>query len=773
MNHFRDKEKEKRGSDGGDREAAGANLGGIVAALSILMVIAASVMVAAQLPPTPSGNDSINESAPETDVNKSSPSADLNESTLPPENVNVSEDDTNIAGFNHAIIIQEGPEPLGGSDSGSWYFKSGYENYAPSGMPDFDQKQDNWTNAMGQWTFCGPVAVANCFWWFDSKYANQSGIPGDGWDNFPLVRDYTDNLTYPPVPPFPTPFPGSPWLNDDHRYDNVDNNATQWQPAGSPPALPPFVPGNQNPPLPIAPWGELVERLAWCMDTDGSRTGSPHSGTNVFDMQACIDNWLNDAGLENFLYEHTVKMPEFEYIEEEIERSQDVILLLGFWENQSGEWKRIGGHYVTCAGVDSPNRTIAISDPFFDNAVAGGPGRIVPNPHPAGYTSTFHNNAQYVSHDYYYVASGSPSPGGIEYIPDYGSGYSDWVLNFTGLNCPEEFESMQGVWQNGSIKTEIEYAVIISPKCIEVNKTVWNGSAWVDDIAANLNDTLRFRLWVHNTGACDCNLTNITVTDIMSCSLNYSDDATPREPNEIIYYPCNNTTLVWNFPGLELEPCQNIAIEFNATVVRCPGVDTNTVNVTAECEQTVVSAEDSAKVAVMPTPFLIYGWVFNTTDQPLLNPNVTVKNLNTSEEYMVETNTSYNYYQVITSSCNVSEGDVLYFNVSDNGNSTNRTVTVTSQNMTDGGLFEQNLTIQLPQVGICGDVNDDGEIDMADVMTLWYDFADYPYPGAHTIANAWAADVNCDGEIDMADVMTLWYDFADYPYPGAHVVNCC
>jgi len=666
MNQF-GSEEEKRGSDGRDREAARANLSGIVAALTILVVIAASVIVAAQFPPTPSGNNSVNESATEvlpaeTDVNESSPSADLNESTLPPENVNVSKDDANITGFNRTIIIQEGPAPLSGSDSGSWYFKSGYENYAPSGMPDFDQKQDNWTNAMGNWTFCGPVAVANCFWWFDSKYANQSGIPGDGWDNFPLVRDYNEST---PLNPGPS--------TDDHAFDNVDDVNTPW-PTGLPPVLPPF------PGVP-AQGAELIERLAWCMDTDGMRTGSAHNGTNVKDMQACIDNWLNDTGLENFLYEHTVKNASFEYIEEEIERSQDVILLLGFWENQSGEWKRIGGHYVTCAGVDSPNRTIAISDPFFDNAEAGGPGRV-PVPHPYPHGPTVHNDAQYVSHDYYYVAPGSPSPGGIEYIPDYGSGYSDWVRNFTGLNCPEEFESMQGEWMGGTIKTEIEYAVIISPKCIEVNKTVWNGTAWVDDIAANLNDTLRFRLWVHNTGACACNLTNIVVKDILSCSLNYSDNATVNgvlhEPDEKTYYLCNNTTLVWNFPGSELEPCQNITIKFNATVVRCPGVDTNTVNVTAWCNDTIVSDEDTAKVAVMPTPFLVYGWVFNTTNQPLLNPNVTVKNLNTSEEYTVEMNASYNYYQVITASCNVSEGDVLYFNVSDNGNSTNRTVTVTT-----------------------------------------------------------------------------------------------
>lgn len=76
------------------------------------------------------------------------------------------------------------------------------------------------------------------------------------------------------------------------------------------------------------------------------------------------------------------------------------------------------------------------------------------------------------------------------------------------------------------------------------------------------------------------------------------------------------------------------------------------------------------------------------------------------------------------------------------------------------------------KIGICGDVNDDGSVNMDDVMTLWYNIANYPIPGAHTITNAWAADVNCDGNINMDDAMTLWYDIANYPYPGAYEVNC-
>jgi hypothetical protein len=79
------------------------------------------------------------------------------------------------------------------------------------------------------------------------------------------------------------------------------------------------------------------------------------------------------------------------------------------WMNSapfSGDWTfkteyygghRVAGHFLTCAGVDSDNLKIAVSDPMND----------VQNP-TANHTS--HNNAQNVSHDIYNVTIGSPYP---------------------------------------------------------------------------------------------------------------------------------------------------------------------------------------------------------------------------------------------------------------------------------------------------------------------------------------------------------------------------
>jgi hypothetical protein len=202
-----------------------------------------------------------------------------------------------------------------------WYWKPSYPNYAPNqpgGMPDFDQKQDQWktiepgpngiidsvlagddvfnvaenciapglnchlqsvpaNDDVAVWSFCGPVAVANCLWWFDSKYSTSTGTPGDGEDNFALVEDYG--------------------VGDDHSANNV--------------------------PL-------LIENLARYFQTNTKGT------TYITDMQDGIDDWLVDAGLDDKFEENTYNKPQFDFVEEEIERCQDVILLMGYYDVEMG-----------------------------------------------------------------------------------------------------------------------------------------------------------------------------------------------------------------------------------------------------------------------------------------------------------------------------------------------------------------------------------------------------------------------------------------------------
>ena len=253
------------------------------------------------------------------------------------------------------------------SEMTGWYWKPPYPDYAPNGMPDIDQKQDNWLKFPQQrFSFCGPAAVANCFKWFDSKYNIPPGAPCDGVDRFPLVRDYTDQL--PPI------WCGMPW--DDHSPENMDHPATPWGPpiGNPPPATPqPFVPGPQ-PPGQMPPWGELVERLAWYFDTDGIQSGyCQFSGTNIFKVERGIDRWLASETLQvtprvstlaDTLCEVTLKAPTFATVESLVEKSEDVILLLGFWYFE-GEQQFIRGDVDEDGVVQMSDVVRCLSGPPF------------------------------------------------------------------------------------------------------------------------------------------------------------------------------------------------------------------------------------------------------------------------------------------------------------------------------------------------------------------------------------------------------------------------
>jgi len=246
--------------------------------------------------------------------------------------------------------------------SGQWYVKPAHPDYAPSGMPDFDEKQDMWGPAEGIYTWCGPVAVANSLWWLDSEYEslyNQNPVaPPTVSDSFPLVQAM------------------GPW--DDHDAQNVD---------------------------------PLVRMLAWFMDTDGQMSGDGHIGTRWQDMQFGIQQYLMQMGLDGMFEAHNATYPEFEWIESEVERCQDVELLLEFWQFTGGEWVKLydnpsleWGHYVTCAGVNSTSLELLISDPYQDAFESGAdPIGRSPVPHVYPHPSSVHNDAQFVSQDAYQV----------------------------------------------------------------------------------------------------------------------------------------------------------------------------------------------------------------------------------------------------------------------------------------------------------------------------------------------------------------------------------
>ena len=359
-----------------------------------------------------------------------------------------------ISALMSASLQAQGSADAGGNpdsapaNGSGWFFKAGgWIDYAPNGVPDFDQKQDGW-GSLGPpppWTYCGPAAAANSLWWFDSRGEALA----------------TGGLTTPPLTPSDHYYLVTSYFGaDDHDPTNVGGMG------------------------PMA----LIDDLAWYFDTDGWRTQPgvvPFLGTEVHTMTYGLQWYL--YGAPSFLQPYPpyryyddyhvqlVKKPTWEWVVEEVKRSEDVILLLGFWELVSGDWVRVGGHYVTVAGIRESPPAIAFSDPFIDNAEMGGPGRVLSGtlllPHQPPHPPFLHNDAGNISHDYYTVTLNAISPAGLSEIVDY-----PYDPNFERQNCPREYNQDQGTWSGSeeSVLVEVEYALAMSP-------FYWKpGGEWVD-----------------------------------------------------------------------------------------------------------------------------------------------------------------------------------------------------------------------------------------------------------------------------------------------------
>jgi hypothetical protein len=249
----------------------------------------------------------------------------------------------------------------------AWYFLPSYSNYAPKGLPDFDQRQDQTWRTSFSWSFCGPTALANILWWFDSKHENEQGFPGDGVDTYKLVTNYN-------APGNPLPGP----LTDDHNFNNVNDPETSW--------------------VQFSKTGELIEKLATYVDIHWYKIPFlTISGTDRFQLAWGARQWIKDAGLENEYTVENIFKPSFSFISERLQKGQGIILRLGYYiPNLPRFLPLASAHYVSVAGIN-PMGYICISDPEWDIA----------NPCD---DPSLHNDPQYVSHDIYEVNLTSPFP---------------------------------------------------------------------------------------------------------------------------------------------------------------------------------------------------------------------------------------------------------------------------------------------------------------------------------------------------------------------------
>jgi hypothetical protein len=253
-----------------------------------------------------------------------------------------------------------------------WYYLPTYPNYAPQGLPDFDQKQDNWKARQGiwrliggLWSFCAPTSLADIFWWFDSKHEAAEGYPGDGVDSYPLVSVYET---------MSDPLPGPNF--DDHNFNAVNDNQTPWR----------HGKGAK----------ELIESIAWYCNTNFCRypfvRGS--AGTFAKYLEEGARTWIQDAGLQDHYTVEGIWKPDFSLLVDKLHNNSGIIINLLLYRPHALLIQTFLGHYVAITGIN-PDGSIALSDPFQNEA----------NPGPAPQD---HNDAAIVSYDIYPVNFTSP-----------------------------------------------------------------------------------------------------------------------------------------------------------------------------------------------------------------------------------------------------------------------------------------------------------------------------------------------------------------------------
>jgi hypothetical protein len=255
-----------------------------------------------------------------------------------------------------------------------WYYLPAYPNYAPRGVPDFDQQQDNWKSRQGiwrfiggLWSFCGPTCLADIFWWFDSKHEDPLGYPGDGVDLYPLVSDYG-------APGAPNPGP----LSDDHNFNNVNDLQTSWKNGR----------GDK----------ELIEKIAWYCNTNFCRCPFIRglAGTDSRFLEKGARQWIKDAGLQDHYKVEGIWKPDFSMINDRLRNNEGVIVNFLFYNQNAVFFPTFLGHYTAVAGINS-NGSIALCDPFQNV--------MNPGPDPSA-----HNDPSVVSYDIYQVSFASPFP---------------------------------------------------------------------------------------------------------------------------------------------------------------------------------------------------------------------------------------------------------------------------------------------------------------------------------------------------------------------------
>lgn len=106
-----------------------------------------------------------------------------------------------------------------------------------------------------------------------------------------------------------------------------------------------------------------------------------------------------------------------------------------------------------------------------------------------------------------------------------------------------------------------------------------------------------------------------------------------------------------------------------------------------------------APVIAEPTPFVIYGYVFDSGSNPCNGPTVQILNQNTGASWYAKNATESNYYQlVLANGTDLNASEVLRITVTNPDGTQSKVIEswVAESEVDDGGRFVYNITLSVP-----------------------------------------------------------------------------
>ncbi len=155
----------------------------------------------------------------------------------------------------------------------------------------------------------------------------------------------------------------------------------------------------------------------------------------------------------------------------------------------------------------------------------------------------------------------------------------------------------------------------------------------------------------------------------------------------------------------------------------------------------------SGSTPTPPTSFLLSGNITYDTGNPVMNPVVTVTNLETPEDFTVKTDAGSNLYLTLTNSGHASSGNTIRINASDGVIFNEVDYMVTAADINGGGFV---LDILLVSGGM-------PDLNVTDKYEEWVNIPEKTYNVTYTVENTGSADADASNtslRIDGVEVAT-------------------